>query len=142
MNNDGGTGRHDTVSMSHRSGITNPLSNKPFDDNPAQNALATLMGGPQNEPDSPGRDNTVSPQKGGFDFSREQTDMPSFEEEPPQSAHINNTEQAEEKKKKKKKKDKKDKKDKKEKREKSNIRVGEVYNDDMSKSGGDVMAFD
>ena len=70
--------------------------------------------------------------------------MQSFEEEqPPQSAHqVDQQAQNDEKKKKKKKKEKKEKKDKKEKREKSNLRVGEVYDDAMSKSAGDVMAFD
>ena len=67
--------------MSHRSGITNPLSNRPYDDNPAQNALAVVMTGGQNEPNSPGRENTLAPGQGGIDFDREVTDMQSFEEE-------------------------------------------------------------
>ena len=78
----------------------------------------------------------LSPDKGIVDFSREETDMRSMEDEGPAN------DMSGDKKKKKKKKDKKEKKDKREKREKSNLRVGEVYDESMSRSAQDVMAFD
>ena len=125
----------DAMSMSQVSGRTNPLSNKPFDDNPAQNALALLMGTGE-QPGSPGRENVLSPEKGGIDFSREETDMRSLgDEQPiPQSAanHRENREDSpdkDKKKKKKKDKDKKNKKDKRDKKVRSNFVAGDAFDD-------------
>lgn len=116
------------MSMSQRSGMTNPLSNKPFDNNTAQNALATLMGGGVDGQNSPGRENVLGPGRGGIDFSREETDMRSMEGEIAAMPQEDAQEMGKKKKKKKKDKEKKEKKQKK--RDKSGIRIGgEMYDE-------------